>query len=105
MTHYDVFVQAINEKRIIKLQFNSYEKWIIERRCVPFDFWPSRRNISPNPERFHYYDLSSPDWKHNLSILPEQIIKMEVIDEFFEPENYITWTPNWFLKRDWGSYS
>ena len=105
MTYYNAFIQAIHEKKIINLRFDSYEKGIIERKCIPFDFGPSRRNLTPNPDRFHFYDLNSPDGKHNLSIIPEQIVQLEVLEEGFDPENYIKWTPNWFVKRDWGIYS
>ena len=105
MSHYDTFIQAIHDKKIVNLRFDSYEKWIIERKCIPFDFWPSRRNITPNPDRFHFYDLNSPDGKHNLSIVPDQVIQLEILDEDFDPANYVKWTPNWFIERDWGIYS
>jgi hypothetical protein len=99
------FIKAIKEKRIISVKFNSQDKGEITRKCLPFDFGPWRRKINPNPDRYHLYDLDSPDGQHNLSILPDQIIEISLLDEYFDPANYINWTPSWFIIRDWGIYS
>jgi hypothetical protein len=99
------FLKAIEEKRKIKVTFNSQSKGIVTRICIPFDFGPSRRNLKENPDRYHMYDLDSPDGKHTLSILPEQLLEIHILDECFDPSEYITWEPNWFVKRDWGTYS
>ncbi|OGM93121.1 MAG: hypothetical protein A2561_03925 [Candidatus Staskawiczbacteria bacterium RIFOXYD1_FULL_32_13] len=101
------FLKAIAELKFVKLRFNSQEKGIIERECIPFDFGPSRRNLSINPDRYHFYDLDSPEGTHNLSILPDQIISLEVLEQKFEPADYITWDPpyDWFIPRDWGKFS
>lgn len=98
-------VQAINDKKLVMLKFNSNEKGVIERRCVPFDFGPSRK-YKDGQSRYHFYDLDSPSSNHNLSILPSQIINIEVLNNSFDPKDYVTGKPvTWFLKRDWGQYS
>jgi len=103
--HYDIFLEAIHLKRLLKIKFNSKEKGIIERTCVPFDFGPSRRS-KDGFDKFHLYDLDSPDGKHTLSILPEQLLEIELLNIEFNPADYITWSPiNWFTKRDWGKFS
>jgi hypothetical protein len=107
----DKFIESIKSKNLIRISFDSQEKGIVSRICVPFDFGPSRRNISPNPDRFHMYDLDSPKGEHTLSILPEQLVSLEITEKTFEPSEYITWpwppgyTPHWFISRDWGIYS
>ncbi|WP_194191202.1 hypothetical protein [Clostridium chrysemydis] len=98
------FVQAINDMKLVKVVFDSYEKGRIERICVPFDYGPSRR-YKDGRNRYHFYDLDSQSSNHNLSILPQQIKSIEMINEEFNPKDYVKWTPNWFLKRDWGIYS
>ncbi|MBS1504537.1 MAG: hypothetical protein JST32_20925 [Bacteroidetes bacterium] len=103
-SHYDIFIFAINEKRHTRVMVNSYEKGIIERTCIPFDFGPSRR-YKDGLDRYHFYDLDSPDGKHNLSILPDQLLNIEFLDIIFDPAEYVTWTPNWFVTRDWGMHS
>ncbi len=99
------FLSAINSKNLVEVTFDSKEKGIISRKCIPFDFGPSRRNLSPNPDRYHFYDLESPEDNHTLSIEPFQLIKLEVLEATFDPGDYITWTPNWFYTRSWGIYS
>lgn len=102
--NYQNFIQAINEKKIVKLEFSSKEKGDSVRMCIPFDFWPSRK-YNDWLNRYHFYDLDSPEWSHNLSILPDQIISITMTDIIFEPNDYVTRTPNRFIKRDWWIYS
>jgi hypothetical protein len=102
--HYDVFVSAINDKKMVKIKCDTKEKGVIERICIPFDNGPSRK-YKDGLDRFHFYDLDSPDGKHNLSILEAQLINIELMDEIFEPGDYVKWEPNWILKRDWGKFS
>lgn len=100
------FLQAIHEKRYLSVDFIAKEDNLLRnRKCVPFDYGKSRR-YKDGKDRFHFLDLNSPDGKHNLSILPQQVKKIEILDEFFEPSEYVTWTPiTWIVKRDWGVYS
>ncbi len=102
--HLEAFKTAIDLKKKVELTFNSKEKGIIKRCCIPFDFGPSRR-YNDKLSRFHFYDLNSPEGKHNLAILPNQVIKIEILEEAFLPKDYITWRPNWFISRDWGKFS
>lgn len=105
MNNYEIFLNAITEKQILRVTFNSKEKGEITRLCIPFDFWPSRNKLKENPDRYHFYDLDSPKGSHTLSILPEQIVLIEVTGEYFDPSDYVKRTPNWFVQRDWGEYS
>jgi len=105
MDKHRLFLQALHNKKKVKVKINSKEKGIIERVCVPFDFGPSRR-AKDNKKRYHFCDLDSPDGIHVLSILPEQLISIELLDEGFEPADYITWKKiMWFIPRDWGEFS
>lgn len=101
----DIFLEAIHEKKQITVRFNSKSKGIITRKCIPFDFGPSRRNLKVNPDRYHMYDLDSPDGKHTLGITEDQIISIEKSDLDFNPSDYVNWRPNWFIARDWGAQS
>jgi len=105
MENKKVFLQSINDKKIVKIKVDTYEKWVIERHCIPFDFWPSRRNLKVNPNKYHFYDLDSPDSKHTLSIIPEQLLEIKITDNIFNPWDYIKWEPKWFIERDWWEYS
>lgn len=103
--NYQNFIQAIHEKKIVKVQINSYEKWIIERFCIPFDFWPSRI-FKDKLDRYHFWDLNSPDGsKHNLSILPDQLLSLIITEDNFNPWDYVKREPKRFIARDWWIYS
>jgi len=101
---YKIFIEAINTKRIVSLKYDSHEKGIIIRLCIPFDYGISRR-YKDGKERYHLYSLNGPEGAHNISILPEQILEIGLTNEHFDPGNYVTWTPNWIVKRDWREYS
>ncbi|WP_312561094.1 hypothetical protein [Anaerospora sp.] len=100
----DIFVSCINNQCHAEVTFNSKEKGLIVRNCIPFDYGPSRK-YRDGLDRFHFYDLDSPDGKHNLSILPEQLVNIRTLEQIFNPGDYVTWKPSWFVKRDWGIYS
>jgi len=102
------FIEAIHNKQKIIVTFNSKDdNSTITRKCAPMDFGPSRRAKLKN-DRFHFWDFESDKQNHTLSLNPDQIIKMEILNEVFDPGCFITWeTSNspWFIERDWGNYS
>jgi len=100
---YQKFIEAIHQKKLVKAVVDTEEKGIIERKCVPFDYAVSNR-YKDDRERFHFFDLDSPDGQHNLSILPEKLKSLEILDELFDPADYVNWTPNWTISREWGAY-
>lgn len=104
MNMHEIFLKAIHEKCIISIDVNSVEKGVITRTCVPYDFGPSRK-FRDGQNRYHFYDLDSPEGSHNLSILPDQLLKIKILDNHFDPKDYINWSPKWFVKRDWGPFS
>lgn len=98
---YQSFLSAIYNKNIVEIKFNSKEKGVIFRRCIPFDFGPLRK-AKDGLNRYHFYNLDS---RHILSLLPNQLLQINVTSEIFEPGDYITWKTNWFIPRDWGRFS
>ena len=102
--YYDTLVEAINNKLLLTVCFVAKEKGTITRQCIPFDYGPSRR-YKDGEDRFHFYDLDSPDGNHVILLLPAQINSITLTDIHFDPKDYVTWTPNWIVNRDWGNYS
>ncbi len=101
----DVFLQGIHEKKYLLVDFIAKEDGLLRnRKCVPFDYGESRR-YKDTEDRFHFLDLNSPSGSHTLSILPEQVKRIELVNEVFEPSEYVTWNPNWIVSRDWGMQS
>ncbi len=99
------FIQAIHNKRKVRITFYSREDGcVLVRKCAPMDYGPSRRAKMKN-DRFHLWDYESDTGVHTLSLNPEQVQSLEVLDEMFEPAEFVTWRPNWIVRRDWGQYS
>jgi hypothetical protein len=104
MNKHDLFLEAIRDKKKIKVIIDSKEKGRITRHCIPFDFGPSRK-YNDQRDRYHFYDLDSPERPHVLSILAEQLVEIEILNEKFEPGDYVNFEPSWSIPRDWGEYS
>lgn len=101
----ETFLKGIQEKRYLSVDFVAKEDNILRnRKCVPFDYGASKR-AKDKSDKFHFLDLSGPQGSHTLSILPEQVYKIELLNENFEPSDYVNWSPNWIVERDWGIYS
>lgn len=106
--HKEQFIQAIRDKRKIRITFYSKEDVnFLTRKCAPMDYGPSRHAKLKN-ERFHLWDYESDTQTHTLSLNPNQISSLEVLEETFDPSEFITWNTKkspWSLKRNWGIYS
>jgi hypothetical protein len=100
------FLKAIHEKKLVQVNFIAKSDGKLrERKCVPFDYGASS-NAKDKTDKYHFYDLDSPNGVHNLPLFPEQIREIKILEnESFNPADYITWSPNWVVSRDWGIYS
>lgn len=102
---HDEFIAAIHGRRMLRVTFTATGDGAVRtRRCAPMDFGPSRRSTDRR-DRYHFWDYDSPDGSHTLSLFPEQIGMMEVMPDEFDPADFVTWNPDWFVPRDWGSFS
>lgn len=99
-----IFFEAIDEKCLIEVTFKSYEKGVITRKCIPFDYALSKI-YHDGIKYYHFYDLDSSNGAHNLALKEEQLLKIVKLKEHFNPEDIVTWVPNWTYKRDWGCKS
>jgi len=102
------FIEAIHSKNKIRLTcFSKEDGHNLVRTCAPMDFGPSRR-AKDQSNRYHFWDYDSDTSKHTLSLLPEQVISIEVLPATFEPSEFVTWNTTaspWFVSRNWGIYS
>ena len=99
------FLKALHGMNKIRVVFHSIEDARrLVRDCAPMDFGPSRRAKDKSP-RYHLWDYSSDVRSHTLSLLQNQVLSIEIIEESFFPEEFVTWKPNWIVARDWGKYS
>lgn len=99
------FLKGITSQQKIRLRFFSKEDGAeLERECAPMDFGPSNRTAESS-NRYHSWDFESDQKNHTLSLLRDQIKQIELLDESFDPTEFVKWTPAWFTKRDWGQFS
>ena len=102
------FIQAIFDMKKILIIFHSNEdNKIISRKCAPMDYGPFRRSNDETP-RFHAWDYESDKMPHTLSLLPNKIVSIKILNENFDPKDLVKWSVKrspWFIKRNWGQYS
>lgn len=102
------FADAIQRKRFVLLKFKSKgDGQVLSRKCAPLDIAPSRKTKKFH-YKFHFWDYDSGDKPHVLSLNPDQIIDFDILDDQFNPEEFITWDTAacpWSVKRDWGNFS
>jgi len=101
----DQFIASVHAKTKIRLTFFSKEdNTNLIRLCAPMDYGPFRAAKSP-ADRYHLWDYESDKKNHNLSLLPENIVEMEFLIDFFDPSEFITWPCKWHVVREWGMFS
>lgn len=102
------FIAAIHSKQKVSITFYSKEdQGNIARICAPIDFGPSRK-FKDGIDRFHVWDYFPDGGKkpHPIPLEQSQIKSMTVLDETFDPAEFITWSPiAWHVQRDWGRFS
>ncbi len=102
------FIGAIHDRRRVMVTFSSIEDGgaLLVRECAPMDYGPTRIDRGAT-DRYHLwdYDSDSADGRHQLMPVPGSIVSIAVLASGFEPADFVTWTPNWTVARDWGAYS
>lgn len=102
------FVQAIRGKMKVRVTFFCHEDGAsITRVCAPMDFGPLRRSAD-DTACYHLWAYGRETGIYILTLKPQDIRVLTVLDEHFDPAEFITWSTSsspWFVKRDWGDFS
>jgi len=99
------FIGSIHSTRKVRITFFSEEdNGYIERTCAPMDYAVGQR-IRDNIKRYWVWDYDSDTRNHTLGIKPERIKSLVVLNETFDPSEFVTWRPNWDIPRQWGALS
>lgn len=102
---HDIFISAIHSLNKVRVTFFSHKDGAdVTRTCAPMDFGPKAKE-NPPKDRYHLWDFSSPSGAHTESLEANKIHSILILDEVFDPEDFVTWTPNWHVSRDWGRFS
>ncbi len=103
--NHNLFISALENTQLITVTFKSNEKGTLTRTCAPMDYGHWRKSSTYPDIRYHFMDLDSSSGVHPLPIKAENILRMELLKEKFEPQNIVTWVPDWHIARNWGIYS
>ena len=100
-----VFTKAIHDKVKLRITYHA-DKYMTEitRLCAPMDIKSSSKSKDKS-EKFHFWDYESLNGRHVTSKLHESISKIEVTDIKFNPSEFVSWSTNWGISRDWGEFS
>ena len=102
------FISAIHNKKKVMITFYSHEdKDYLQRKCAPMDYAASRRDRSMTL-KYQVWDYDSDKKPHPLGLLADQIRSFVVLEESFEPSEFINWDTRkspWSVERDWGIHS
>jgi hypothetical protein len=103
--HHDIFIEALHAQRKVEMTYDSQKDGtIVSRTAAPMDFGP-RANEKVPTDRYHFWDYDSPSGAHTSSLEAGQIHSITILDDTFDPADFVKWTPKWHVDRDWGSYS
>ena len=108
LSNHNDLIAAIHARQMVLVTWPSQEDGglILQRACAPMDFGPSRRT-KDGLDRYHFWDYDSDSGTpHPLSLLPEQISSVEVLNETFDPAGFVTWPTDWHVQRtSWGAHN
>ena len=104
----DQFIEAIHDRRKVAVRFFSKQDGrVLTRKCAPMDFGPSRL-AEGRHFRFQLWNYEGDEGPRPLSLLPGQLRHIVVLEERFDPGEFVTWdtkAARWVLPRDWGTHS
>lgn len=102
---HDDFITAIHERRKVRIVFYSKEDGgELTRTCAPLDYGPAKR-YADQSDRYQLWDYDSDEGSHPLLLEPAALRSLAVLDETFDPAEFVTWETGWAVPRDWGDRS
>ena len=105
---HETFVQAIRDKRRVKLTFFSDEEGCSQvKLCAPMDFEPHGIE-GEETSRYYFWDFEKGTNGSPLILEPNHILSIQLQKDTFSPSEFVTWDLEelpWFLERDWGQFS
>jgi hypothetical protein len=90
------FLQARQGEHKIRITFHpKADRPVLMRICAPLDYGPGKVDRSDHLHVWEYSEDGSGG--HLLSLKPEQVVRIDLLDEEFDPADFM-----WFINRDWG---
>jgi len=79
------FIAALDEKRKVRVRFYSQpDSGVLDRVCVPLAYGPGSGNTD-GLNRYWLWNEAGDTSTHNLGLVPQQIVDLQVLSEAFDP--------------------
>lgn len=97
------FIEAISEKKKVSVSFYSKaDSGVLDHVCAPMDYGPGG-DIQDGLNHYWLWDYSAKADAQVLSLLPQQIVDLQVLGEVFDPADFGIRSTPWCVPRDWGT--
>lgn len=104
-SQHETFLKALHGLHKVRIVFfSNKDKADVTRISAPMDFGPKAKE-QPPIDRYHFWDFTNPSNPHTESLEATQIRSIFLLNETFEPADFVKWTPKWHIPRDWGRFS
>ena len=103
--NHDRFIEAINEKKKVRVRLYSVaDNGVLDRVCAPMDYGPGVAH-QDGMNRYWLWDYARNAGSHTLGLLPQEIVDLQMLGEVFDPAQFDGQHAPWRTPRDWGSQS
>jgi hypothetical protein len=87
--NHEQFLQAVRDKKKVWVKyFSKADNAVVERTCAPMDYGPGV-GTSDGLHRYILWNYSNHDGENTLSLLPKQIVSLDVLGEVFDPSTLV----------------
>jgi hypothetical protein len=105
ISNHKQFIAAIQEKKKVSLRLCSKaDSGVIDLICAPLDYGLVGE-VQDGVNRYSFWDYTSNNGSHQLTLRPEQVLGLSVLGLLFNPAEFGVPTAPWSVPRDWNSPS
>lgn len=95
--HLDLMKRAVRERRLLTV---SHLDEPAVSRCVPFDYEPGGDDGLKGRYVFYLMEPSG-TLGPRLEVTSDRLLALRVLDQQFDPAEFVGWPRDWFIERDW----
>jgi hypothetical protein len=97
------FIEAIHAKKKVSVRFYSKaDNGVLDRVCAPMDYGPGAE-FADGLNRYWLWDYASNTAPRTLSLVPQQIVDLQMLGELFDPAHLDVRPLQWSIPREWNS--
>lgn len=86
--NHNQFLEALNEKRKVRVKFYSpADGGVLDRVCAPMGYG-SNGETKDGLNRYWLWDYASDTGSRRLGLVPQQIVNLQVLGEVFDPVQF-----------------